>query len=362
MMGIPSILVVDDEPNGFSVIEALLFREGYQLTYASSGRDALAQLDEIKPDVILLDVMMPDMDGIEVCRQIRANPQWQHIPIIMVTALSSKEDLALCLEAGADDFLSKPVNKLELRARVRSMLRIKQQYDTLKATLQLREDMANMVVHDLRTPITVILAGSQLLSIQKPPDDPDQQRLHLIQTAAQKLNSMTNDLLVLAKLDAGKLLLNRSQIDLSALASLILADFQEIARTKKLQIESHLPEEGHWILADRNLLHRAIDNLLSNAVKFSPSGSRIVFRVEYPPQATESADVQVRIQVADFGPGVPLELQKQIFAKYEIGNMVSGTAQIGLGLTFCKMVAEAHRGRIFVEENQPKGAIFTIEL
>jgi K+-sensing histidine kinase KdpD len=84
--------------------------------------------------------------------------------------------------------------------------------------------------------------------------------------------------------------------------------------------------------------------------------------VEYPPQATESADVQVRIQVADFGPGVPLELQKQIFAKYEIGNMVSGTAQIGLGLTFCKMVAEAHRGRIFVEENQPKGAIFTIEL
>lgn len=362
MMGIPSILVVDDEPNGFSVIEALLFREGYQLTYASSGRAALAQLDAIKPDVILLDVMMPDMDGMEVCRKIRAMPEWKHIPIIMVTALSSKEDLALCLEAGADDFLSKPVNKVELRARVRSMLRIKQQYDTLKASLELREDMANMVVHDLRTPITIILTGSQLLSIQKAPDDPDQKRLHLIQSAAQKLSSMTNDLLILAKLDAGKLVLNRTEVDLSALGPKIMAEFEEIARPKKLQIASELPEPGHLIWVDRNLLHRAIDNLLSNAVKFSPSGSRILLRMEYLEKSDPSPNGQVRIQVVDYGPGVPAHVRQHIFSKYEIGEMMSGTAQIGLGLAFCKMVAEAHGGSISVADNTPKGAIFTIEV
>lgn len=133
-----SILVIDDEERVFDVIEGLLIREGYQLTYAPSGPAAIQQMDALQPDVILLDVMMPQMDGIEACRQIKANPNWKHIPIIIVTALTSKADLARSLEAGADDFISKPINSLELRARVRSMLRIKIQYDALAATLRLR--------------------------------------------------------------------------------------------------------------------------------------------------------------------------------------------------------------------------------
>ena len=133
-----SILVIDDEERIFDVIEGLLMREGYRLSYASSGQDALERIDALQPDVILLDVMMPQMDGIETCQQIKANPNWQHIPIIIVTALTAKEDLARSLNAGADDFISKPINSLELRARVRSMLRIKIQYDALAATLRLR--------------------------------------------------------------------------------------------------------------------------------------------------------------------------------------------------------------------------------
>ena len=125
------ILVIDDESSVFEVIEGLLYREHYDLTYIESGQKALTCIDEVQPDVILLDLMMPKMDGIETCQQIKSNPLWSPIPIIMVTALSSKEDLARCLDAGADDFLSKPINSLELRARVRSMLRIKQQYDAL---------------------------------------------------------------------------------------------------------------------------------------------------------------------------------------------------------------------------------------
>ncbi len=132
------LLVIDDEESIFEVIEALLYREGYEFTYLTSGIEALTKIDDIQPDVILLDLMMPEIDGIETCQKIKSNERWRPIPIIMVTALSSKEDLARCLEAGADDFLSKPINSIELRARVRSMLRIKLQYDALVATQQLR--------------------------------------------------------------------------------------------------------------------------------------------------------------------------------------------------------------------------------
>lgn len=135
---IPRLLVIDDEESIFEVIEGLLHREGYELTYLSSGFEAISLIEEIKPDVILLDLMMPEMDGLETCQQIKANQRWCHIPIIMVTALNSKEDLGRSLDAGADDFLSKPINSIEMRARVRSMLRIKFQYDALVATQQMR--------------------------------------------------------------------------------------------------------------------------------------------------------------------------------------------------------------------------------
>lgn len=151
-----SILVVDDEPDNFDVIETLLSAQDYQLHYAASGASAIASLDTFEPDLILLDVMMPGMDGIEVCQRIKAMPQWESVPIIVVTALTTKKDLAQCLTAGADDFISKPVNSLELTARVRSMLRIRQQYQQLatfnarlEATVQQRTaELQAMIFED----------------------------------------------------------------------------------------------------------------------------------------------------------------------------------------------------------------------
>jgi len=151
-----SILVVDDEPDNFDVIETLLSAQNYQLHYAASGQSAIASLDTFEPDLILLDVMMPGMDGIEVCQRIKAMPQWESVPIIVVTALTTKKDLAQCLTAGADDFISKPVNSLELTARVRSMLRIRQQYQQLatfnarlEATVQQRTaELQTMIFED----------------------------------------------------------------------------------------------------------------------------------------------------------------------------------------------------------------------
>ena len=154
-----SILIVDDEPDNFDVIETFLSDQSYQLHYAASGTAALESLDIVKPDLILLDVMMPEMDGIEVCRRVKAHPEWKSIPVIIVTALSGKKDLAKCLVSGADDFISKPVNRLELDARVRSMLRIRQQYQQL-ATFNARLEvlvqqrtaqLKNMIFQDALT-------------------------------------------------------------------------------------------------------------------------------------------------------------------------------------------------------------------
>ncbi|MBD2465041.1 hybrid sensor histidine kinase/response regulator [Oscillatoria sp. FACHB-1407] len=360
----PVVLVVDDEPNGFTVIRALLKPEGYEFFYVPSGDEALTQLDAIKPDVILLDVMMPDKDGIETCREIKANSAWASIPVIMVTALNAKEDLARCLDAGADDFISKPVNRVELQARVRSLLRIKQQYDALKDTLQLREDMSSMMVHDLRTPVTTILLGSQMLLMQALLPEQHQERLKLVYRAGQQLSSMINELLLLAKLEAGSLLLNYSEIDLNVLVTTVISEFQELAQARKIYLDVQLPQSGQQITADLNLLHRLMDNLLSNAIKFSPQNSTVTLTVEYLPHATHNGQVrmQAKIHVADQGPGIKADLRPYIFNKFEIGEAMHNVPQIGLGLTFCKLVVEAHGGSIYVQDNSPQGAVFTVEL
>lgn len=359
-----SVLVVDDELTNFEVIDLLLSGEGYDLSYAASGGETLKILEVKKPDVILLDLLMPEFDGMEVCRQIKASPSWRHIPIIMVTSLNSKEDLARCIEAGADDFIGKPVSFLELRSRIRSMLRIKKQYDdlqlalnSLKAALQLREDMSHMLVHDMRNPLTNILASSQLMLLT---DLKENQRHHLdkIHTSGQQLLSLTDDLLMLAKVEAGKLTLNRVDVDISYLAQRVLSDFQDIAQQKNIQLVSDLPEPGTWILLDVNLFRRVFDNLLSNALKFSQPGSQILVRVDYP----VGQENQARIRISDQGAGISEELHQRIFQKYEVGDIASDVSQIGLGLAFCKMVIEAHGGQIFVESNHPQGSVFTVEI
>ncbi|MFP5273637.1 hybrid sensor histidine kinase/response regulator [Coleofasciculus sp.] len=358
-----SILIVDDDPNAFDVIEAHLYREGYDLFYASSGEEALNLLDSVEPDVILLDVMMPKLNGIEVCRTIKSDSHWKHVPVIIVTALNSKEDLARSLNAGADDFITKPVSGIELRARVRSMLRIKQQYDALEATLRLREDLSNMIVHDLRNPLTNILLCSDLL-LQTSTNGKDLQRLQIIADSSRELNSMIDNLLMLAKMDSGKMVLNRTFVDLNELVSTVTLQFQSISEQKNIRLISKLGESPESLLIDMNLFHRVLENLISNAIKFSPPESLVILRVSYHDESLSSdfPNSKAQLQIIDSGLGISEERKRHIFDKYEVGDLMSGVSQIGLGLTFCKMVIEAHNGRIFVEDNQPQGSIFTVIL
>jgi two-component system, sensor histidine kinase and response regulator len=249
----------------------------------------------------------------------------------------------------------------ELRARVRSMLRIKQQYDDLLAAVRLREEMANMIVHDMRSPLTAILGYVEFLCRNLPGDagmNPQHEGLDAIAAQTRRLNALAMDLLLLAKMQSGKLVVHHSEVDVAEVVYAVQSTHALAAKLRQVDLVLDLPAEDRMLLLDRSLLERLLDNLLSNALKFAPTGSSVTVRVLYGPDPSGLC-----LQVIDEGPGVPLEHRARIFDQFEIIAMRhEGLEQIGLGLAFCKMVVDAYGGRIAVADNSPKGSIFTVEL
>ncbi|NJK34991.1 MAG: response regulator [Oscillatoriales cyanobacterium SM2_2_1] len=351
-VGGKKVFVIDDEITNYEVIARMLRRDHYQLTYATNGREALEVVGGVNPDVILLDVMMPYVDGLGVCRQLKADARYRHIPIIIVTALSSKSELAQCLDAGADDFISKPVSRIELRSRVRSMLRIKQQFDQLQAVQQLRDDMTRMLVHDIRSPLTNILLSCE--SLRLTPMTPDQLRkVDRTALAAKRMEGMVDELLTMSRAESGRLQLNCNLVAIDALVHHVCDHVADFAARKKVVITCHSQPEKLHHSVDAALFQRVIENLLINAIKYSPEAGKVWVWVE-------AAQPQIRVRVVDQGKGVPPELHQSIFEKYTTGTVTPGFSQFGLGLAFCKMVIEAHGGRIFVEDAPEGGACFVV--
>lgn len=357
----PRVCIVDDNLIARETLADLLYPENYKLLLVESGPSLLSRIDQLKPDVLLLDVMMPGMNGFEVCQRLRSQSQWQHIPIILVTALDSKDSLVRGLDAGADEFISKPVNGSELRARVRSMLRIKRQYDELRATLQLREDLAHMLIHDMRTPLATISLYCGLILQRDNLARNDKEGMNNILAEARHLESFVNDMLLVAKMEQDKLLLNRSSNDLAALLVKVTAPHKRLAELKQIEIKLDLPAKKRPLSLDTNLFSRTLDNLLSNALKFSPNNSTVTVCLTYLDQETDG--LSARIQVIDEGPGIPEEERRNIFDKFKIISLKQqGLSQIGLGLALCRQVVEAHGGQIYVSGNRPRGAVFTVEI
>jgi len=355
------IFIVDDELIIRMQLESMLAKEKYDITLLASGKELLAQLEKGDvPDLIVLDVMMPEVDGFEACRQIKANHQFQHVPIILITALDGKQVLAEGLNTGADDFLQKPVNKLELRARVRSMLRIKQQYEDLEAALKMREELSNMVVHDMSSPIVAVLLHATLM--EEKISDPDLlEHLEMIRMSADRLDAFINDMLMLAKMEQSKLHLNRSPVMVNELVLEAEKHFSIMAHSKGIRLSAEVPEPALQMQLDSNLFQRIIANLLANALKYSPNNTEV--KVKLTPLPSSDAQPHLKMQVFDEGPGIPDEFRSRIFKKFEVVELKNkGILQIGLGLTFCKMAVDAHGGKIYVTANKPQGSIFVVEI
>lgn len=361
-MSLPKVMIVDDELSMRTHIKMMLENQGYDLQLLENGEQLIQRLAEGElPDLIILDVIMPGLDGFSICKKIKTNHRWQPIPVIMVTVMDAKEALVKGSESGADDFLQKPVNKLELQTRVRSMLRIKEQYDQLDRILHLREELSNMVVHDMSSPITSIQLHAALLEEQL--NEPEQkEHLAMIKMASDRLDSFVNDMLMMAKLEQSKLHLNRSKIDVCEMARNAEKHFSIMAKSKNIQLNVKVPDTPINLNIDANLFSRVFANLLANALQYSPPESAVTLQLDYVRSPKDSRH-HLKIQVKDQGSGIPEADRQRIFNKFEVVDLKKkGVKQIGLGLTFCKMVVDAHEGHIFVQANEPQGSIFVVEI
>lgn len=388
------ILVVDDNPDTLALLVALLQTRTYRVATASTGHAALAAVGAVPPDLILLDVMLPDIDGHEVARRLKTDPTLPFIPIILVTAKNELRDKIYGLEQGADDFLSKPVNHAELIARVRALLRLKRAQDDLRRqhetlrTLhsQLRDSEATrahlvqMITHDLRGPLTGLLGALEL--IEDGSLGPLTREQHQFVTQALQncgiLNDMVTDLLDVYRLEAGHTELNREPVDLHELADLACVQVQGAVAEKRLTLTNCIAAALPPAWADRNLLLRVLANLLNNAFKYTERGDITLqallaadngyeHAVADEGQPAQTGQTYLIVQVQDTGVGIPAEERAHVFEKfYRVrprtpGSRVRGA---GLGLYFCKHVVAAHGGNIWVEgrPDGQSGSVFTFSV
>lgn len=361
-----TVLIVDDAPENIMVLDEIL-RADYKVKAANSGERALKVIaSEPAPDIVLLDVVMPGLNGFEVCRQLKQDPRTQFIPVVMVTSLSGLDDRVQALEVGADDFLTKPVEPSEVRARVRSLLRLKKLHDQLQSSYEqlkhlesMRENLTHMIVHDMRTPLTGIINGMimvrMLLDIEEGTDADECQTIG--EVSAQTLLEMINGLLDITKMEAGEMKLDKQPVEPASVIAAVEQSMRPLAQGGSLSLENATPAGLSVVPADAELLRRILVNLAGNALKFTPPGGTVEI-------GADELEMETRFWVRDTGPGIPPEYHSKIFEKF--GQVESFTAKkklsTGLGLTFCKMAVEAHGGRVWLESELEKGSTFFFSL
>jgi two-component system, sensor histidine kinase and response regulator len=370
----PLILVADDVTANVELLFDQLHALGYSTIAAYDGPASLALCLEALPDLCILDVSMPAGDlgvddrstGFEVCRRIKRDPRTARIPVIFVTALNDTTDRVKAIEAGGDDFLTKPHNRLVLGARVRSLLRLKAATDALEESFRklrelekMRDDLMKMIVHDLKTPLTSVIGSLEMVIDGDFGGLNDRQRqvLHDAESKAEDLHSLIEDLLEVARIEEGHISLNVEPIAPAALLTEIVHEWSMRFKQESASARIEVADETPVFEADRGLLKRVFGNLVQNAVSHSPEAVSLVLSAR--PDGNG-----VLFTVQDNGPGIPKEYHEVIFRKFERVKTpnIPRVRSSGLGLAFCKLVVDAHGGRIWVQSTEGQGSAFHITL
>lgn len=367
----PVVMVVDDVPANVRLLGEILRSRGYAVRECSGGAEALAAAAESPPDLILLDISMPGLDGYTVCERLKADDRLVAVPVLFLSSLSETMDKVKGFKAGGVDYITKPFDIDEILARVETHLKIHQlqeeltcrhrelaeNYRRLKELEALRDSLVHMIVHDLRNPVAAIASFQFILETEgEALSERARSCVRGSLRSAAYLTEMINTVLDVGKLESGRMQLHLEDCDLAALGRAVIDHLDPIKGERKILLEA--PEEPALVRGDRQLLSRLIQNLAGNALKFtSGSEGTVVIGVE------SRADA-VRVTVQDNGPGIPPEHLGKVFEKYWQGEARSlgFSASTGLGLTFCRMVAEAHGGTIGVESELGKGSTFWFEL
>lgn len=362
------ILIVDDDRLNLRILSSILRTEGFQLEEADSGERALEAYKRFLPDLVLLDVVMPGIDGLETCRQLRDTYNNKCAPVIFITAKNDSDDVVAGLEAGGVDYLPKPFKAKEVLARIRShlqnqilleqQLRLVEQLDKADAS---KNRLLGMVAHDLRSPLASIRGFSEYLRDgavgQLTPDQMD--LVNSIHGASQSMLDLVNELLDVATIQSGELKL---RVERQSLADLIAkaVRFTNIeARKKKTRVEFVKPEALPPQLIDAARMRQVADNLLSNAVKYSPPGATITISIHVEPEQRTCG-----FSVRDQGPGIPDGERDRLFKDF--GRLstrpTGGEKSTGLGLAICRKIVEAHQGTIRAENLPPGGCEFSVSI
>ena len=360
------ILIVDDVMSNVLLLKVLLTNEKFAIATASNGRQALEQVEKENPDLVLLDVMMPDMSGFEVAQHLKSNPNTADIPIIFLTALNSTADIVKGFQVGANDFISKPFNKEELIIRVTHQISlvaakrlILSKTEELQRTIAGRDKLYSVIAHDLRSPMGSIKMVLNMLILNLPSEKIGAEMYELLTMANQTTEdvfSLLDNLLKWTKSQIGKLNVVYQDVDLVEVTDGVIEIFSMVASLKKIRIREMKPEKM-MVNADIEMLKTVVRNLLSNAIKFSKENSEVLVKME-------EVDGMAVVSVQDYGCGISEEGQKKLlhtdthFSTFGTNNEEGS----GLGLLLCKDFVVKNGGKLWFTSKEGEGSIFSFSI
>ncbi len=360
-----SILVVDDNPRNLKLLGIILRPLDYELFIAGDGPHALEILDKTNIDLVLLDIMMPDMNGYEVCEKIKSNERTADVPVVFLTAKVDPSDLVAGFEAGAIDYIKKPFNQSELIARIKTHIELKKAKDMLKLQNEelqklnaTKDRFFSIVAHDLKNPLGAIrdLTASLAEAYDDFSEEEKKDFLHEMKNSSKTLYELLENLLTWSRSQRNLIQVMSDYFQLDFVVKNCVSTLSLISENKQIQIIDEVPN-GFEVWADANMVTTIVRNLISNALKFTPEGGKITIK------SIEDGDF-ARISVSDTGVGISPENQKKLF-RIDSAFTTKGTsneAGTGLGLILCQEFVERLGGEISVESELGQGTTFIFTL
>jgi signal transduction histidine kinase len=368
-----SVLIVDDITENLQVLGKILDEHGIEFRYASSGKEALEAVSYTKPDLILLDVNMPEMNGYEVCEILKKDPGTNYIPVIFLTANNEPEDIIRGLSVGGIDYITKPFNSKELITRVKSHLelsiskqimafqneKLSRLNRELKDTVASRNKFFSIIAHDLKDPFNTLIGFSDFLlkSVETASQEEIREIVKHIYNSSVFGFELLNNLLEWSRSQTGRIKYNPEKVEVTELAYRIVELLKSTAEKKQITL-SVSNEMEYKVMADRKMIDTVLRNLVSNALKFTSAGGSVTI------QCGSMDNMAVTISVIDTGKGIPEEDIKKLF-RVDESFSTPGTDDergTGLGLLLCKEFVEKNRGEISVKSEVGVGSEFTITL
>ena len=351
-----SVLIVDDTIDTLRLLSDLLSEQGYDVRAVTNGRQAIQAVERDPPDLILLDIGLPELDGYEVCRRLRASERSQDVPVIFITALADTADKVRAFETGSVDYVTKPFQVEEVLARVKAHVTLRRaqaeladSYTRLRALEHLRDEMVRMVIHDMRSPLASLLMDLRFLTGSAGALSEDgREALQSALKAVREMTAMASDVLDVSRLEASNMPIDRAVWDLTRMARDVCSVLAATGVERAIDVESAGAAE---VTCDGALVRRVMENFVSNGIRYSPAGSLVRISIT-------SGDGAVRVAVHDQGAGVAPEDREKIFEKFGTlaDRQESSYHSVGLSLPFCKLAIEAHGGTIGVDSGRRPAA------